>query len=135
MKIFLLALWCVLPVAAADGLAVFRSGLSAYQANGPEALLRTWYANDEPQKVQNLKESLQAVTVGLGEVVATEVFAPRQLGRHVQRLYGVIYFRRRPLWIRAEYYEIAGQSGFISLEFSTAADDILPLEVGVADRS
>jgi hypothetical protein len=134
MKYLLVVLvWAVscLGVSAADGVATFRAGLSAYQANGPDALLRTWYASDEVDKRMALKRRLEAITRDLGEVVDTQVFAPRDLGRHVQRLYGVIYFRKHPLWIRAEYYEIGGNSGFISLEFSLSADDILPLEIGV----
>jgi hypothetical protein len=55
------------------------------------------------------------------------VFAPRNLGAHIQHLYGVIYFEKRPLGLRAEYYSIAGRSGFISLEFSLSPDEILPL--------
>lgn len=74
-----------------------------------------------------IRERLTAVARQLGPVVDTEVFAPHKLGAHVQRLYGVIYFEKRPLWVRAEYYAIAGRSGFISLEFSLSADEILPV--------
>lgn len=119
---------------AADGVDVFRAGLEAFQANGPDALLGTWYSAEEADKVAELKKRLTGVSHELGEVVGTEVFAPKSLGRHVQRLYGVIYFRKRPLWVRAEYYSIAGRSGFIGLEFSKIADDILPLEIGVAGQ-
>jgi len=70
----------------------------------------------------------------LGGVVDTEVFAPKDIGRHVQRLYGVIYFQKRPLWLRAEYYTIEGRSGFISLEFSHDASDILPIELNVSSH-
>lgn len=114
---------------AADGVPAFRAGLQAFQANGPDALLQTWYSSDEErQKVTGIRERLTDMTQQLGAVVDTQVFAPRDLGRHVQRLYGVIYFEKRPLWLRAEYYAIAGRSGFLSLEFSYSADDILPLE-------
>lgn len=113
---------------AADGVPTFEAGLKAFQTNGASALLGTWYPNksDTPQ-VEAIREKLTKATRDLGEVLDTQVFAPYNLGRHVQRLYGVIYFAKRPLWIRAEYYEIGGNSGFISLEYSFAADDILPL--------
>ena len=113
---------------AADGVDTFRAGLKAFQANGPDALLRTWYSSEDQIMIADLRKRLIGSAQNLGEVVDTEVFAPRNLGRHVQRLYGVIYFRKHPLWLRAEYYSIDGQSGFISLEFSQNADDILPLE-------
>lgn len=113
---------------AADGVAVFEAGLKAFQVNGPDALLATWYPNrDESDHVDALREKISKTTRNLGEVMDTQVFAPYSLGRHVQRLYGVIYFAKRPLWIRAEYYAIGGKSGFISLEYSFNADDILPL--------
>ncbi|HEY0945729.1 MAG TPA: hypothetical protein VGD81_10690 [Opitutaceae bacterium] len=137
MKTTWLLLWTVLCVPLgyaaerADGVDVFQAGLRAFQANGPDALLRTWYSAEEPEKVADLRKKLGAMSHDLGEVVDTEVFAPRNLGRHVQRLYGVIYFRKRPLWLRAEYYSIDGRSGFIALEFSKTADDILPLAIGV----
>lgn len=112
----------------ADGVAVFEAGLQAFQTNGADALLHTWYrTDDEAQKVRGIRDRLTGITQNLGPVVDTQVFAPRNLGKHVQRLYGVIYFEKRPLWLRAEYYSIAGRGGFLSLEFSFSADDILPL--------
>lgn len=113
---------------AADGVAVFDQGLKAFQTNGADALLRTWYPDsNDASRVETIRENLTKITRNLGEVVDTQVFAPYDLGKHVQRLYGVIYFARRPLWIRAEYYAIGGHRGFISLEYSLSADDILPL--------
>lgn len=126
--LLLLGLFGAVRCLAADGVATFAAGLQAFQANGPDALLSTWYAAErEADTVAELREGLRRVTRELGPVVDTQVFAPRDLGRHVQRLYGVIYFERRPLWIRAEYYAIGSRAGFISLEYSLHADDILPL--------
>lgn len=119
---------------ALDGVATFRAGLEAFQTNGPDALLRTWYSLEEQGKVADVRKRLIAISNNLGEAIDTEVFAPKDLGRHVQRLYGVIYFKKRPLWLRAEYYTIEGRSGFISMEFSCEANDILPLEIGVSNR-
>lgn len=113
---------------AADGVAVFQSGLQAFQSNGADALLSTWYsARENTEKIGRLREQLNKLTQDLGPVVDTEVFAPHNLGRHVQKLCGVIYFEKRPLWLRAEYYSIGGRSGFIALEFSLVPEDILPL--------
>ena len=90
--------------------------------------MSAWYSSEgERDMLARLRERLQKTTANLGPVVETQVFAPRNLGRHVQRLYGVIYFERRPLWVRAEYYAIGNRAGFIALEFSLNADDILPL--------
>jgi hypothetical protein len=119
---------------ASDGIETFRAGLQAFQANGPDALLHTWYSDDEQDKVANLRKRLILLTEHLGGVVDTEVFAPKDIGRHVQRLYGVIYFQKRPLWVRAEYYTIEGRGGFISLEFSHDASDILPIELNVSSH-
>ncbi|MBL9207550.1 MAG: hypothetical protein JNN01_20885 [Opitutaceae bacterium] len=135
LRFLLLTVLLASPALAVDGVPTFRSGLQAFQANGTDALLNAWYDGDqEREKVAELRRRLQAMTRDLGPVIDTEVFAPRDLGRHVQRLYGVIYFRKRPLWLRAEYYGIQGRAGFISLEFSQLADDILPLEIGTANR-
>ncbi|MBL9195517.1 MAG: hypothetical protein JNJ82_24380 [Opitutaceae bacterium] len=135
LRVLLVSLVLAVPAFAVDGVPTFRAGLQAFQANGTDALLNAWYDGDEErEKVAELKRRLQAMTRDLGPVIDTEVFAPRNLGRHVQRLYGVIYFRKRPLWLRAEYYSIQGRAGFISLEFSPLADDILPLEIGTASR-
>ena len=119
---------------ALDGVETFRAGLQAFQANGPDALLRTWYSNDEQDKIDSLKKRLVTLTSNLGDIVDTEVFAPKDIGRHVQRLYGVIYFQKRPLWLRADYYTIEGRGGFISLEFSHQASEILPLEFGISTQ-
>lgn len=131
-KLVVILLLIVGRTAFADGVDVFRTGLEAYQVNGPDALLRTWYGVDEQDKIADIRKRLSAETQNLGEVVGTEVFAPKDLGKHIQRVYGVIYFRSRPIWIRGEFYSIAGQSGFLSIEFSRNADDILPLEIAVA---
>ncbi|HEX2100811.1 MAG TPA: hypothetical protein VHF69_09115 [Candidatus Synoicihabitans sp.] len=114
--------------AAADGVSAFQSGLQAFQTNGADALLGIWYPSRNDGEVEQLRRQLLKATHDLGAVLDSQVFAPRDLGRHVQRLYGVIYFEKRPLWLRAEYYSINGRSGFISLEFSVSADEILPLE-------
>ncbi|MFT3783057.1 MAG: hypothetical protein QM790_13700 [Nibricoccus sp.] len=117
-----------------DSVEAFRMGLLAYQANGPDALLRAWFTPEEQDKIVGLRKRFISITDGLGDVVDTEVFAPKEIGRHVQRVYGVIYFQKRPLWLRAEYYTIEGKGGFISLEFSKESSDILPLEIGVSGR-
>jgi hypothetical protein len=113
----------------------FRAGLLAFQANGPDALLNAWYGEDsEVKQLPELRARLTALSARLGPVVETEVFDPRMLGKRVTRLYGVIYFRKRPLWIRADYYTADGASGFIALDFSTKPEEILPLEVAVAGK-
>src|SRR5579885_2367946 len=117
---------------AVDGAATFRDGLQAFQANGPDALLNTWYGKMENEaEIAGIRARLIKVTHVLGPVVDTEVFVPRNLGRHVQILYGVIYFEKRPLWLRAEFYSIGNKGGFLSLNFSLQADEILPEEWGV----
>ncbi|MCX6954370.1 MAG: hypothetical protein NTV51_19635 [Verrucomicrobia bacterium] len=127
----LLVVFCCLVACrtfAADGLALFQIGLKTYQENGADALLNTWYSTrDDADKIAALRTRLNAATRHLGTVVDTEVFTPRNLGKNVQRLYGVIYFEKKPLWIRAEFYAVGGRSGFISLEFSHSPDEILPL--------
>jgi hypothetical protein len=113
---------------AADGLTVFQSGLQAFRQSGPEGLLSGWFAGrDDPDKLAKLRERFATVTRSLGGVVETEAFAPYNIGAHLQRLYGVVYFEKRPLWIRAEYYSIGERSGFISLDFSLSPDEILPI--------
>lgn len=127
----LLVLFCLCTACrcfAADGVGVFAAGLQNFRDNGPDALLNTWYSSrDDAEKIGQIRQRLAAMSRALGPVVDTEVFAPYNLGANVQRLYGVIYFEKRPLWLRAEYYSINGRSGFIGLEFSLSADEILPV--------
>lgn len=132
MKTFLLVVLfstlALVRLSAADGVALFQAGLQAYEANGPTALFNAWYnSRDDFEKIEQLRERLAKITRDLGPVVDTQVFAPHPLGRHVQKLHGVIYFEKRPLWLRAEYYEINGRRGLISLEWSLVPEDILPL--------
>jgi hypothetical protein len=117
---------------ASEAVDTFAAGLRAFQANGPEALLNAWYGDDSETKVPEIRARLLALSSRLGPVVETEVFDPKMLGKRVTRVYGVIYFHKRPLWIRADYYYADGTGGFISLEFSIKPEDILPLEVGIA---
>ena len=117
---------------ASEALDTFSAGLRAFQANGPDALLNAWYGSDSETKLPDLRTRLLAISARLGPVVETETFDPRPLGKRVTRVYGVIYFQRRPLWIRADVYTAEGSSGFISLEFSTKPEEILPMEVGIA---
>jgi phosphotransferase system glucose/maltose/N-acetylglucosamine-specific IIC component len=113
---------------AADGTAAFEAGLKAFQANGIDALLNTWYdSKADLDKIAGIRSRFIKITQDLGQVIDTQVFAPHNLGSHVQKLYGAIYFEKRPLWVRAEYYAIAGRSGLLTLEFSLSPDDILPL--------
>lgn len=133
-SLLLIGLLLVTPCFASEGLDVFRAGLQAFQTNGPDALLNTWYTQDEQEKLTGLRKRLTAMTERLGTVVDIEVFSPKELGRNVQRLYGVIYFQKRPIWLRAEYYTIEGHGGFISLDFSKEASEILPTEINVANR-
>jgi len=113
---------------SADGVQVFQDGLRAFRDNGADALLNTWYdAREDSEKIAAIRARLLTISRNLGPVIDTEVFRPRNLGKNLQRLHGVIYFEKRPLWFRSEYYSINGRSGFISLEFSLSADDILPL--------
>lgn len=117
---------------ASEAVDTFAAGLRAFQANGPDALLNAWYGSDTETKLTEIRARLLALSSRLGPVVETEVFDPKMLGKRVTRVYGVIYFRKRPLWIRADYYNADGTGGFIALEFSTKPEDILPIEVGIA---
>ena len=63
----------------------------------PDAFLRVWYSLDDQSRLAELRDRLTAATAKLGPVVDTEVFAPRMIGKRVTRIYGVIYFNKRPL--------------------------------------
>lgn len=130
MKKLLLLMALVIGVScrADDAVNTFRAGLQAFQANGPEALFRAWYTADAETKLSELRTRLTAVSSRLGPVIDTEVFAPTQIGKRVTRVYGVIYFQRRPLWVRADYYVAEGASGFVALEFSLKPDDVFAIE-------
>lgn len=117
-----------------DAVDSFRAGLQAFEANGPDALFRAWYGADEDTRVAELRARLTAFKTRLGPVLETETFAPKAIGKRLTRLYGVIYFTKRPLWIRADYYQGAGTGGFVALEFSLKPDEIFPMEIGVYSR-
>jgi hypothetical protein len=113
---------------AEDGLSAFQTGLQSFRSTGAESLLHSWLNPEDQSRISRIREDLTKITKGLGPVVDTQTFKPKTLGPHILRLYGVIYFEKRPLWLRAEYYSIGEHSGFISIEYSLSADDILPLE-------
>ena len=122
------------PARAETAIDVFRAGLQAFEANGPDALFRTWYRDDEETRIAELRQRLTAISSRLGPVVDTEIFAPKAIGKRLTRLYGVIYFHKRPLWLRADYYTADGTGGFVALEFSLKPDEIFPMEIGVYAR-
>ena len=130
--VFILFLFVSSAAFAAGPIDIFRTGLEAYRANGADALLRTWYNTDEEAKVNKIRANLTAITANLGPAIDTEVFVPKQVGSRLTRLYGVIYFQKRPLWFRADYYTAEGAGGFLSLEFSLIPEEILPLEIGIS---
>jgi hypothetical protein len=134
MKKLLLLLglcFAALPARAETAIEAFRAGLQAFEANGPDALFRTWYSADEDTRIAELRMRLTALSSRLGPVIDTEIFAPKAIGKRLTRLYGVIYFHKRPLWLRADYYTADGTSGFVALEFSLKPDEIFPMDIGV----
>jgi len=128
--LMLLTLACGLRCMASDALTVFRAGLEGVQKVGPEVLLSAWYLPEEAPKVEELRQRFNSLSNRLGPVIDSEIFAPKAVGRRLTHLYGVVYFRKRPVWIRADYYNGDGSGGFIHLEFSLKPDDILPFELG-----
>jgi hypothetical protein len=110
----------------ADGIDVFKTGLEAYRTNRAETLLAAWYQPNDKAIIGQVRKKFADTTDDLGEVVDTEVFEPKSLGRHIQHFYGVIYFRKSPLWVRAVYYSLGDQRGYLSIEFSKRSDEILP---------
>lgn len=130
--ILFVALICASLARGSEATDVFRAGLLAFQTNGPDALLNAWYGHDAETKLPELRARLAAISARLGPVVEVEMFDPKMLGKRVTRLYGVIYFQKRPLWIRADYYSADGSGGFIALDFSVKPEEILPLEVTVS---
>ena len=110
----------------AEGIDVFKSGLDAFRANRAETLLASWYDPADKEKMGITRKKFADVTGDLGDVVDTEVFEPKSLGRHIQHLYGVIYFRKSPVWVRAVYYTLGDRSGFLTIELSKRSDEILP---------
>ena len=110
----------------AEGIDVFKAGLDAFRSNRAEALLASWYDPTDKEKIATTRRKFAEATADLGDVVDTEVFEPKSLGRHIQHLYGVIYFRKSPLWVRTVYYTLGDQKGFLSIEFSKRSDEILP---------
>ena len=126
--IVVLFLVSVSRVFGSDGVTAFQQALQAFTTNGAEAFSRGWYDPNDKEKIASVTERLAKETQWLGAAIETQVFAPKSLGRHILRLYGVIYFEKKPLWVRAEFYTLGDRSGFLSVEFSPSADDILPLE-------
>ncbi len=126
----LLILTCGLRCAASDALTAFRAGIEAVQKVGPEVLLGAWYLPEEAPKVEELRNRFNGLSARLGPVIDSEIFSPKPVGRRLTHLYGVIYYRKRPVWIRADYYSGDGSGGFVHMEFSLKPDDILPFELG-----
>ena len=104
---------------------VLSHGLQAWQDNGVEAGLRTWYA-DRPALAYEMKEKLQPLIAELGEVIDTELIAIQPISKRVTRYYVAVYFTRAPLWLRVERYASEKQGFYLPLRFSTDPDRILP---------
>ncbi len=129
-----LSLALAVPLPAQTAVDVFRAGLQAFETNGPEALFRAWYPADEDTRIGDLRQRLTALSSRLGPVIETEIFTPKPIGKRLTRLYGVIYFHKRPLWLRADYYTADGTNGFVALEFSLRPDEIFPMELASSAR-
>src|SRR3954464_13007532 len=111
--LFLVCLW---QRSEAAGIDVFKAGLDAFHSNRAETLLASWYDPTDKEKIAITRRKFAEATGDLGDVMDTEVFEPKSLGRHIQHLYGVIYFRKSPLWVRTVYYTLGDQHGFLSIE-------------------
>ena len=73
-----------------------------------------------------LNAKVSAETKNLGEIFDTEVVATQTLSKRVTRYYLVIYFTRRPLWIRIDRYAGRDRAYFLPFKYSLDSDAILP---------
>ena len=104
---------------------VLLNGLQAWVANGPDAGLRVWYA-DQPELALELKETLLAGAKSMGQVIDTEVIAIQPVSKRVTRYYVAVNYTNGPLWIRIERYVSDKHPIFLRLRFSSDPDRILP---------
>ncbi|MEO6002995.1 MAG: hypothetical protein ABIZ04_20325 [Opitutus sp.] len=101
------------------------NGLQAWNANGPIAGLRVWYAS-QPDLALELGDTLKAAVKTMGQVIDTEVIAIQPVSKRVTRYYVAVNYTNGPLWIRIERYVSDKQPIFLRLRFSTDPDRILP---------
>ena len=99
--------------------------LQTWVNNGAEAGLRNLYA-DRPELAFEMRDGIEPVIKGLGNVLDTEVVAIQTVSKRVVRYYVAVYYSRSPLWLRIERYTGERSSFFLPLRFSVDPDRILP---------
>jgi hypothetical protein len=104
---------------------VLLNGLKAWLANGSDAGLHVWYA-DNPELSFTMKEKVRTVVRDMGSVFDTEVIAIQTISKRVTRYYVAVYYDSGPLWLRIERYLSDKQASYLPVRFSTDPDRILP---------
>ena len=104
---------------------VLMNGLKAWIANGSDAGLHVWYA-DNPELSFSMKEKVRSVVRDMGAAFDTEVIAIQPVSKRVTRYYVAVYYDSGPLWIRIERYVSDKRASYLPVRFSSDPDRILP---------
>ncbi|MCF3649546.1 hypothetical protein [Synoicihabitans lomoniglobus] len=121
---------CFIPViASADGRELFERGFTAYQTNGPDALVNVWLLDQSKEAQTKAARDLRSSSEGLGEIIGFEVLTSIRISRRVERWFGVVYRRRGPVWVSADHYIGREEAGFVAFKSSRQVEDILPREM------
>lgn len=127
---------CLLPVLVMPMLKVqaqatapeLKLPFETFSSNGATPFAKALFT-DDPEQMREFAKVLDGLMTKCGTFESYEVLSRHALSQRVERLILVIYFERRPIWLKLDYYRASAHSRFISWKASLVPSDILPADV------
>jgi len=101
--------------------------ISQLQSSGPGPFAKALYGIDE-EGVRQLAERMAVCAKDAGAALSYEMLSRRFIAQKVERIYLVIYFEKRPVFLRVDSYASPKGRLFLSAIVSREAVDVIPLE-------
>lgn len=108
-----------------DAATQLRTAFDNYGTFGVSVFAKTLYA-EEPVSLKAAEDALVAQSKGLGAMHGGDVLLSVDFSPRFRRIYAVLYFERKPLWFRVDYYTVNGRSFFLPLFSSPKPEEVLP---------
>lgn len=129
----LLFLSASLLLRAQDAASLLRASFENYNTYGAPVFARTLYPEDPPS-LKAAEETLGAFSKTLGAIHGGDIVLSTDFTKCYRRYYCVLYFERRPVWFRVDFYSVNGRSFFLPMSASVKPEDILPESLTGASR-
>lgn len=101
---------------------------SQLKSNGPVPFARALYEADQ-DAADELVSRLVPMTKHVGEFTGFEIVSRKFLTKRIERVVVAIYFERRPVYLRVDYYETAKGRVCLPAAVSREAADVLPFDL------